>query len=66
MEKVAAHEMIDQFEFCTYKEVYSVTNGFEHGFGYWQVCCGCGKRIEDGYHYYNHYDGEDHDDIDMW
>lgn len=33
-------------------------------FGYWYVCCECGKRKENGYHYFNHYDGEDHDDID--
>lgn len=32
--------------------------------GYWDTCVLCGKHIEDGFHYYNHYDGEDHDDID--
>ena len=26
----------------------------------------CGKPLEDGFHYYNHYDGEDHDDIDLY
>lgn len=25
-----------------------------------------GKPLEDGFHYYNHYDGEDHDDIDLY
>lgn len=25
-----------------------------------------GKPLEDRVHYYNHYDGEDHDDIDIW
>ena len=30
--------------------------------GYWDVCCKCGKPIEEGFHYYNHYDGEDHDE----
>ena len=35
-------------------------------FGYWDICCDCGKLLEDGFHYYNHYDGEDHDDIDCW
>lgn len=58
--------MIGQFEFCTCKELHSITTGFEDDFGYWDVCCDCGRKIEDGYHYYNHYDGEDHDDIDMW
>ena len=23
-------------------------------------------KIEDEFHYYNHYDGEDHDDIDLY
>ena len=32
-------------------------------FGYWDVCCECGKPIEQGYHYYNHYDGEDHEEF---
>lgn len=35
-------------------------------FGYWDVCSDCNKKIEDGFHYYNHYDGEDHDDIDLY
>ena len=34
-------------------------------FGYWYVCSRCNKRIEDGFHYYNHFEGEDHDDIDI-
>lgn len=29
-------------------------------FGYWLICSDCGKRIEDGFEYYNHWDGEDH------
>lgn len=35
-------------------------------FGYWFVCNECGLRIEDDFHYYNHYDGEDHDDLDIY
>ena len=35
-------------------------------FGYWEVCCVCKKPLEDGFHYYNHYDGEDHDDVDLY
>lgn len=57
--------MNENMDFCTCKEVGAVTTGFEDDFGYWYVCCQCGKRIDDGYHYYNHYDGEDHDEIDM-
>lgn len=52
-------------KYCNCKNSSSITTGFEDDFGYWDVCCDCGKRIEDGYHYYNHYDGEDHDE-DLW
>lgn len=52
--------------FCECKDSPGNTTGFEDDFGYWDVCLKCGKRIEDGHHYYNHYDGEDHDDIDIW
>lgn len=52
-----------QSEYCTCKNRSSVTSEIGD-FGYWYVCCDCGKRLEDGFHYYNHYDGEDHDDID--
>lgn len=38
----------------------------EDEWGYWDVCCDCDKPLEDGFHYYNHYDGEDHDDIDLY
>lgn len=51
-------------DFCTCKKwPEAFTTGFDDDFGYWDVCCRCGKKIEDGYHYYNHYDGEDHDEI---
>ena len=50
-------------EFCKCKDLQALT--VEDGeFGYWDICCTCGLPIEDGYHYYNHYDGEDHCDID--
>ncbi|WP_308698350.1 hypothetical protein [uncultured Thomasclavelia sp.] len=51
-------------DFCKCKNVSSITIGLEDDLGYWDVCCECGKRLEDGRHYYNHYDDEDHDDID--
>lgn len=51
-------------EYCTCGPERSVTTDCENEWGYWYVCCNCGKKIEDGFHYYNHYDGEDHDDID--
>lgn len=43
-------------DFCKCKIIPSITTGFEDDFGYWNVCCGCGKRFEDGHHYCNHYD----------
>ena len=52
-------------DYCKCKHIKSITTE-EGDFGYWDVCCQCGKRIEDGFHYYNHYDGEDHDDIDIF
>ena len=52
-------------EYCTCKQRSNITSEIEE-WGYWDVCCQCGKKIEDGFHYYNHYDVEDHDDIDMW
>lgn len=44
--------------------MYSDTESSD--FGYWDVCGVCNKKIKDGFHYYNHYDGEDHDDIDLY
>ena len=51
--------------FCTCVDCMGITSGYEDSFGFWDVCIKCGKRIEDGYHYYNHFDGEDHIDYDM-
>lgn len=42
----------------------SSRTSYEEDLGYWDICCDCHKPIEDGFHYYNHYDGEDHADID--
>lgn len=61
--------MEDEEKYCT----CGCPNGImadtgSNEWGYWDMCCKCGKRIEGGFHYYNHYDGEDHDDIDddLW
>lgn len=56
----------EESEFCNCGICTSITTGFEDDWGYWDVCVKCGKKLEDGHHYYNHYDGEDHDDIDLW
>jgi hypothetical protein len=34
--------------------------------GYCYFCSNCEKEIEDTFHYYNHYDGEDHDDVELY
>ena len=53
--------------YCKCSGSYGVTSDVENSeHGYWDVCCKCGKRLEDGFHYYNHWDGEDHDDIDLY
>lgn len=51
-------------EYCKCSNIKSVTAGFADELGFWDVCCTCGKRIEGGHHYYNHYDGKDH--IEYW
>ena len=59
--------MLEKEEFCKCKHRSGITSDTESDeFGYWDICCDCGKRIEDGFHYYNYYDGEDHDDIDIY
>lgn len=52
-------------DYCKCKNCTSLTSQIDE-FGYWDVCCDCGKPLEDGFHYYNHYDGEDHDDADLY
>ena len=48
-----------QNDFCHCKSSHAVTTE-QTMFGFWAICCACGKRIEDSFEYYNHYDGEDH------
>lgn len=48
-------------EYCKCSRRKSITTGFEDDFGYWFKCTSCGKKIEGEHHYYNHYDGEDHE-----
>lgn len=52
-------------DYCKCNTVTCVTS-VEDDEGYWIVCCNCDKPLEGDFHYYNHYDGEDHDDIDMF
>lgn len=54
-------------DYCTCNTPSSIYSDTESSdFGYWDVCSKCNKKVEDGFHYYNHYDGEDHDDIDLY
>lgn len=46
-------------EFCECENPVIVTD-VSNSFGYQEYCEKCGKKIEFGWHYYNHYDGEDH------
>lgn len=55
--------VIKESEYCSCERdagIYSNTDIDE--FGYWDMCSKCNKKIEDGFHYYNHFDGQDHDD----
>lgn len=55
--------ILEKYEYCNCGAHTSITSGFEDDWGYWDVCTNCGKRIEDGHHFYNHYDGEDHEEF---
>ena len=50
--------------YCTCKKPQSITADTESSeFGYWDTCCVCGKHLEGGFHFYDHTDGEDFDDV---
>lgn len=55
--------MIIKTEYCKCNSIKALTTGFDDDFGYWDVCVTCGKKIEGGHHFYNHYDGEDHEEF---
>lgn len=54
---------VDVVGYCKCQDRPAVSSVVEE-FGYWDVCCKCGRPLENGFHFYNHYDGEDHDDDD--
>ena len=57
------NELVDTSDFCSCKILHSVTDDTESTeFGHWDTSCICGKHLEDGFHYYGRYDGEDQDD----
>lgn len=53
--------MIENNRFCNCTGSKTITSGYGDDFGYWDVCVKCGRIIEDGYHFYDHYDGDDHE-----
>ncbi len=55
--------MVNHEEYCNCAGFGTITSGYEDDYGYWDVCLNCDKRIEGGYHSYNHYDGEDHEEF---
>jgi len=59
-------EKNESIDYCTCgaNSIYADTES--NSFGYFYRCSVCGKRIDDELHYYNHYDGEDHDDVDLY
>lgn len=50
---------MDTNDYCTCKHCSSVSSECDD-WNEWDVCCDCGKVIEDSYRSLNHYDGEDH------
>ena len=50
-------------EFCKCEKITGTYVEIEE-FGYRDICSTCNLPIEDGFHYYNHYDGEDHIDTE--
>lgn len=53
-------------EYCRCSKITGVYTDYMDDWGYWEVCDKCNKKLEDGYHYYNHYDGKDHDDCNIY
>lgn len=56
------NELVDTSDFCSCRILHSVTADTESTeFGHWDTSCICGKHLEDGFRYYNHYDSENSD-----
>jgi len=51
-------------DFCKCKNIGKITSSFDDWYEY-DICCNCGKIIEDSIRPLNHYDGEDHVDYDF-
>jgi len=51
-----------KYDYCNCKGVNTVTTDFDDWYEF-DICCSCGKVIEDSIKPLNHYDGEDHVDF---
>lgn len=49
----------EKADYCRCNKCSSVSTELTE-FGFWSICCNCGKRLEDSFEYFNHFDGEDH------
>ena len=54
-----------KYDYCKCPGRGMLTSGFNDWYEY-DVCCNCGKIIEDSFRSLNHYDGEDHVDYDIY
>lgn len=51
-------------DYCKCKNIGKVTSSFDDWYEF-DICCNCGKIIEDSFRPLNHYDGEDHVNYDF-
>lgn len=57
----------EQEDYCKCNGAYPIYSDVDSTeFGYFERCTNCNKKIDGELHYYNHYDGEDHDYIDEY
>lgn len=55
-------DMYSKGDFCKCKTVTAIS-AESSDFGYYDLCESCGKPLEDGFHYFNHSDGEDYEGL---
>ena len=52
-------------DYCKCKSVGTVTSDFNDYYEF-DICCNCGKIIENSFRELNHYDGKDHVNYDIY
>lgn len=55
----------EEYCICSYPRG-TTSNTKSDDWGYRDICCNCGRRLENGFHYYIYYDGEDHYDMVLY